>query len=479
MANVLKRTIKGGAYFLASNAVNKVFGFVFVLLCSRYLGPEEFGIFTLGLSVTGIAKNIGSFGLPTTIQRFLSGEGKGMEKLHGAIITLFFLSSLIFSVSLFLISSYVSTEIFNEPKLETVLKIFSVGLSINIGFAIYKGILQSQEKVQKILIGTSVQQVAKVLLIAVIIIWIQDAIAAVVAAEIAIFIALMYLYNCVKKLDLNINFPSKAEISKVLSYSLPLVFVGFSYFLSQQTDRIMLGWLSTSSDVGIYTVSSTLALIMTALHSSLVSIFMPLASAAYRNNDMEELNKAYLFISKWVGSLNGILSLVFTGAGLLILGVFGTEYSHEATYQILLILTVLYFIGTWVGPTGALLQMADGHKIEMYNTAVFLILNIGFNYFFISTYGLIGAAWGTLISGLVRNILQVIEIRYFYSLNVITFNHLILLVLVFTGMTFCYLFANHSLILSIITIFILLLFIVKNITIEEKELINKIIKKNV
>jgi len=481
LSDKIERIVKGGALFLVSNTVTKGLGFIFIVLSSRYLGPVEFGIFTLGLSVSGVAANLGAFGLPATIQRFLSGKvkGKRSQNIYGGILILYVFLSTILALSLFIFSSYISIKIFSEPRLTLVLRVFAVGLIVNIGFNIFKSILQSQEKVKQILIGTSVQGVSKVTFLLVAFIWLQDAFAAALVSQLAWLVALIYLVNKVSNTSLRPSLPTISDIKTVSQYTVPLVFVGFSYFLAQQTDRIMLGWLSTSSDVGIYTVSSALAFVMIILHSSLVSIFMPLASDAYRNNDMDELNKAYRFISKWVGNVNGILSLLFTGAGMILLNIFGTEYATEATYQILVILSFLYFVGTLVGPTGALLQMTDGHKIEMYNTAIYLVLNIVFNYIFILNYGLIGAAWGTLISGLVWNILQVLEIRYYYKLKVVNKGNLKLLIVVTAGMVLCLVYDAYSLYLSALFIGFVILLVFKNVSEEEKQIIMKRIRKYV
>lgn len=477
MSDIIKRTVKGGAYFFSTNVITKVLGFIFVVICSRYLGPHDFGILSLGLSVTGFAKNLGSFGLPTTIQRFLSGGGEvnRSKNIYGSVIFLFLVLSIISSLGLYFLSPTLSNVFFDEPDLELVLKVFAFGLMVEIGFIIFKGVFQSQEQVKEILISSATYSVLRVLLLIVVFIWIQEAFVAAIVTEVSLFVALVYLVSCLKKIPLKIDWPSKKDILKVLSYSLPLVFVGFSYFLAQQTDRIMLGWLSTSSDVGVYTVSSTLAFVMTALHGSLVSIFMPIASKAYRDKNLDKLNETYLFISKWVSSVNGVISLLFAGVGMLLLSIFGSEYSTDVTYQILLILTVLYFVGTWVGPTGALLQMADGHKVEMYNTSIYLVLNIGLNYIFILQFGLIGAAWGTLIAGIVRNLLQVLEIRYYYKLNVINKTNLKLLVLVLGGITLCVTLNNYSLYISLIFICLVVVFVWKNINeMEKKLLIQKI-----
>lgn len=481
MSDIIKRTVKGGSFFFASNTTSSVLGFLFILLSSRILGPVEFGIFSLGLSVSTIVTNIGAFGLPITIQRFLSGEGDGERThyLYGAVILIVIVISLLLSVTLFISARYISVTIFNEEALTNILKIFSVGITFDLALRISKAIIQSQEHVREFLFSTIWRSVFKIVFLVLAILWIRNAIAPAMAMQLAALVAFFYTLHCIREMGLKISLPEKEDVKKILCYSTPLVFVGFGYLIAQQTDRIMLGWLSTSADVGAYTVSSTLAYIMTTLHSSLVAIFLPLASKAYRNRNMDELKKTYLFISKWVSSVNGILALLFAGFGMVLLNFFGTDFANDSNYQILLILTILYFIGTWVGPTGALLQMSDGHKIDMYNTGIYILLNIVFNYVFILNYGLIGAAWGTLLAGIVKSVLQGVEIKYLHKLNVVNSINLILFFIVMGGISLSLFIPSYSMYISLLFIGLLVFFIAKNITPHEKEMIRSSIQKYV
>lgn len=481
MTDTIKRTVKGGTYFFASNTTSSVFGFLFIVLSSRFLSPAEFGIFSLGLSISTVVTNIGSFGIPLTIQRFLSGGGEEerAEHIYGAIVTWSVIIAVLFSVILFVSARYLSTVIFGEPGLTNVLKVFALGLSFDLALRISRATLQSQENIKELLYSTICRSSSKIIFLILVILGIRNAIAPAIAMQLAALVAFLFTLYYVRKTKFKIAKPQKEDLKKVLYYSTPLVFVGFGYLIAQQTDRLMLGWLSTSADVGAYTVSSTLAYVMTTLHSSLVAIFLPLASKAYRNQNMDDLKKTYLFISKWVSSVNGCFALLFAGFGIIFLNIFGTEFSNDSNYQILLILTVLYFLGTWVGPTGALLQMSDRQKVEMYNTGVYLLLNMGFNYVFILNYGLIGAAWGTLIAGIVKSVLQGAEIKYIHKLNVVNSTNLKLFFIVIVGIILSLLIPSYSMYISLLFIGLLVFFIAKNITPHEKEMIRSSIQKYV
>jgi len=384
---------------------------------------------------TGVAQNLAAFGLPNTIQRFLSGEGEDRRsQIYSAVLLIGGGVGALSATGLYIVAPWLSTHVFDEPTLAGPLQILSIGVIAGVGVTLLRAVLQAQEEVRKIVVLDTIRSVGKVVAALLIFAWVQTAAGAAWAVVAAFALGAAVSGHYVQRLDIRPSFQIREmEFRKVLGYSAPLVVVGFSYFLAQQADRLMLGWLSDAEEVGLYTVTSTLAMVMSTLHGSLVSIFMPLASKAYRNNLREEMRDAYLFVSKWVGAVNGAALLAFAGAGLWILGIFGAEYANTTTYHVLVILSTLYFVGTWVGPTGALLQMTDGHRVELVNTTIFVLANIGLNYILIQDYGILGAAMATFASGVLRNTLQVIEIAYWHGFSPFVQKNVVILGLTATG----------------------------------------------
>lgn len=415
---MIERILKGGAGFLSAIMIKRGLGFAFVLVASRLLGPSEFGVLALGLSVMGIFRKVATFGLPSTIQRFLSGKGeeKG-ARLYGVILLVGGGVSVTIGILLYG-TAWTTASVFSEPRLTRPLRILAAALVAGVGFAILRAVLQAQEKIKQIICVDSLCGVTKVGLLLPMFLWRKSASNAAWAVLGSFGASLAFTYHYVRRLAIYPVFDiSRQDIQKVLSYSFPLVIVGFGHFLVQHADRLMLGWLTSSTEVGLYTVTSTLAMVMGILHGSFIAIFKPVTSEAYRNQERQQLRRAYQFVAKWGGTINGIGLLAFVGLGPWILQIVGNAYTGESVYYVLLLLSTMYFLRTWVGPTGALLQMSDGHRIEFTNTLIFITSNIILNYLLIIEYGLIGAAVATLVSGLLLNIIQLIEVKLIHGLT--------------------------------------------------------------
>ena len=445
MASIIERTVRGGAGFFTANVITRGLGFAFIVVASRLLGPDEFGILALALSVFGLVRKFAVFGLPNTIQRFFSGQGENeIERIYAAVVFVGSVGSIIAATGLYVCASWVAVEVFGQPNLVGPLRILALGLTMAVGFEVLRSILQAKERVVDVVWIDLARSTGKILAVTVLfMLGAKSAVGGAWAVVIAFAGASLFAVAKVRELSHRPVFSEAfPQLQQVVGYAAPLVLVGFSYFLAQQADRLMLGWLADTRDVGLYTTTSTLAMTMSTLHIALVSIFMPLASEAYRDGEMGHVRNAYLFISRWMGTVNGAALTVFAGVGHWLLILFGAEYATQATYIVLVILATLYFFGTWAGPTGALLQMTNGHRVELVNSIIFIVANIGFNYLLIPIYGVVGAALATFLSGLMRNVIQLLEIRYWHSVSPLERRNVIVLLLTVVSTGGCFFVDN-------------------------------------
>lgn len=391
----------------------KGLGLVFVWLASIALGSSEFGVLALALSCFGLAVKIAGLGLPTTIQRFLSGDqGAGTSKVFGTISTFSLVTGVAAGLLLFLLAPTLASRVFDEPRLVGPLRILAGGVAILTPYNVARARLRSQELVREHAIGETVRAAGKVAFLGLALLIARSATAGALSVPISGLVAGAVVLLFLRRAEIQgAGSDFKRHLGGLLRYSLPLTFVGLSYFLATQADRLMLGLLGTSSQVGVYTVASSLSQASTVVHGALVMAFMPLASEAYRQSALDRLRDTYRMVGKWAGTFNAVVLLVFVAAGPVILGYFGADFSTAGAYGVLLLLAGLMFLITWIGPTAAVLQMSDGQYIELGNTVVFVVVNILLNLVLIPAYGILGAAGATIVSGLTRNLLQVVEIR--------------------------------------------------------------------
>ena len=347
MSSVIRRTAKGGAGFVVANLINKGAALLFVLVASHLLGVDTFGLLALGLSVVALMQNVALFGLPLAAQRFLSGDGEDDARdIYGTIALLGGCVSLFVSALCFFNAGWIAVSVFEEPDLEPVLKVLSFSLLFGLPYMLSRSVIQAQERVKWIVKTDFIQKSGQIVIAIVLFLAIASvegvALGYVISYAAAFTLALWYLYQLPIKPRFSRISPS---LKKVIHYAAPTTFVSFSYLLAQQADKLMLGILSDATAVGFYTVAVSAGMIISVMHSSLVSVFMPIASQAYRENDTESLQLSYAFVSKWLGAFGGVVVLLFMGYGMWLLSIFGAEYANADTYQVLMLISLPAFSG--------------------------------------------------------------------------------------------------------------------------------------
>jgi O-antigen/teichoic acid export membrane protein len=200
------------------------------------------------------------------------------------------------------------------------------------------------------------------------------------------------------------------EFRKLLRFSLPLLFVGFSYVLLGQTDRIMLGYFKASKDLGIYSAAATISQQAGLVTYSFGCIFCPIISDLYNRNEFGQFEKLYKTVTRWIVSLNLVLLILLILFSKQIMGIFGSEFTSG--WLVLVVLSSVHLVGYSAGGAlvGYVLQMSGKQDVELINAIVMLILNIALNFWLIPIYGTLGAAMATGASYAVINIARIVEV---------------------------------------------------------------------
>jgi len=192
----------------------------------------------------------------------------------------------------------------------------------------------------------------------------------------------------------------------MLKMAKPLLFVSASSLLLSSVDVLMLGWLSDSSNVGLYTVAARLVLFIAFFLQITNAAISPKIAIFYSKNQFKEMNLMVKQVTFWLIIIGVISMFFFIFLGKPILGLWGDDFKDA--YFCLIILCFGQFINISTGCSGVLLIMSGHQKVFSYISGFFLILNLILNYFLIIRYDIIGAAIATTIVISGENIVRVI-----------------------------------------------------------------------
>ena len=326
-------------------------------------------------------------------------EDKG--RIKGTIISALKITlplSVVFAVILFWYAGWISIHVFHDADLTSILRIFSIAIPFSVLTSnLLSATVGFQDMRYRVYTENIFQEPLKLTAIVILLLLGLGVVGAawgwVIAILVMPFIAFYFLEKKV--------FPVfKTEVKAVsvdkelFAFSFPLLFAGIAGMVMGWTDTLMLGYFSSTADVGIYNAALPTAQLIRGIPAAFAAIFFPVVSELYARNKIEDLRRTYSVVTKWMLSLIfpiSLLALLFPDKIIKIL--FGAEYIAGATA--LSILVFGFMIGAAVGPTGATLQTYGKTKTVMMVNYIGAAINFGLNFLLIPIYGVNGAAVAT------------------------------------------------------------------------------------
>jgi len=407
----------GSSIIVFGFAIGAVLQYLMKVVLARFLGPESYGVFVQGLSISAATATIALFGFHMSIPRFMSYyRGKKEESLiENSVVTSFYIVvpfSLLLSALLYFLSGWLSVSVFNEPSLTVPLKFFSLTvLPLSLFYFTIALMRGMQNAKYKILLDDVLFSGTELLLIAVFLVAGYELSGAIYAYIISLGIVLLACYYLYRKVaDRGIFSASELVPRKLLSFSWPLFIISVLLLSNKWSDIIMLGWLTESIEVGIYDVAFAIAGILTFLLSSLNYMFMPVVSEMYGKGNLSQIMEVYSTSTRWI--VAATLPIV---AGMLVFPeemletLFGASYMVGATSLSVLALGFFYHIA--VGPAGMILLSIGKTKQFMIGTAVITVFDLVLNFLLIPTYGMLGAAIATTLGFVAGNTVYLIFVK--------------------------------------------------------------------
>jgi len=421
--DLTKRVARGSGLVFAGNIVGKIVSFVLQILLSRVLGRAAYGLYTLGFTVLRFAREVASLGLQGGIVRFGAEEWgqKDLSKLKGTFLasfTIAFGSGVVLGTMLYLGSDWLAGTAFSDAELAPVLRMFAIALPF---YALQYVTSRAARSLQNMLADVSIGVVAQPLfnLIGVAIAFglgysLSGVLVALVASTVAS--AGLGLYLVARLVPALFDGVSATyQVRSLLVFSAAAFGSSLASLMLDQADRLMLGFLATSEDVGVYNAAALLATQVRFVLTAVSATFTPVISDLYHKGHLEELQRLFATTTRWIITLSLPVVLVLLLFPEELLGLYGPDFRVGAS--MLLVLAPAMFINGGVGAAGLMLQMSDHERIALANNVLLAVLNVVLNWWMITAYGPIGAALATGLSVALVNLLKLAEVRYLLGMQ--------------------------------------------------------------
>lgn len=417
--NGLISIIKGAGVILSGKVLARGLGFIGQILIIRSLSPAQFGEISLAFTVATMASTLLLLGIPEGITRLISAnEEQAAEYITGGLL-LSSLAGIVGAIIIYLLRQKIAF-LMDKPVLMNLVGVFLIyvivrpfansSIGVLRGFQMYKPIILSQKLLPKIISIT--------LFLGASIIGFEYWGAIIYWAGAPLFVSLFSSYYIYKKTSFSsIEYDEIKNCTKnLVLFSWPLALQTGFVLLMSHLDILMIGYFSSSSDVGLYRSVQPLAVIALLLLTSIVFVYLPVATQYYTKNNFKALKIIYSISTKWVVhfSLPVIVILVFFSDDVITI-FYGTSYTPAALP--LSVLAISAFLRIFVGPNGATIKAINKTRVDLFSSILGVFINGTLNILLIPRYGIIGAAIATTLGFLSFNSAELIVIYIETGIN--------------------------------------------------------------
>lgn len=425
----LKTTVKSSTLVLFGMMISILLWFVAKILVVRSTTKEEFGIYSIAVAVAGMLSVLGSLGVQDGIARFIPiflGENReeDADSMSGAAIKLSLISGLFSFGVLFLLSDTIARYVFYKPEIEASIKVIAIFVPCSVVANVVGGIFRGHNIMTPKVYILDMGQPFFFLVLVVIFSSLNLPFISIVyayAAGMAIVCVVAVIYLS-KRLRLK---PFASRVGRygreLLEFSAPLLVAMVLAIALSWCDTIMLGRYTNASKVGVYNIAMSLAKLLIFPLGATEFAFMPIAGELYAKKQLGELNKTYQVLTKWNFSATlPIFFVLFFFPETTITFLFGSRFIDASAA--LRILSICFLFHAFLGTNGVLM-IVIGRSKDLFLVSLFgTLLDVVLNYVLIKIYGygVIGAAFATLVSYFMLNIIISLILYRISGINPLT-----------------------------------------------------------
>jgi len=431
----MKDLVKIGKEFRINffgSLIGMALNYLWLIILTRFLSPDDYGLFVLGQAVVNLALIFVLFGTHRALDRFIpfyqsAGEPGKTKALITRLFSLALFLSLLVSTIVFFCSDFIALIIFKKPGLPGVMEIIVLSIPL---LAFIQLVVYTFIGYKELRYSIYIQQFATPLL------YIITGSVVFAAGYSLLGWTWMYILSLGGAASLgaiffhrHIGHPlkkvKKASISfsKILNYSWPLSINSIMLLFMGQIDFLFLGYYRSSTEVGVYRVYIYLAVILALVMQSFAKIYKPVISEQIARHNPSRVNFVFKRVSKWIFIINAFGLMIFLIFGHDIIRIFFTE-KYMVAPAALLIFVAGRFVNSAFGPEGMTLEAFGNTKLLMINSLIMVAANLGLDFWLVPKHGIYGAAIATSVSGILGGAAGLIEIYWLYRIQPYSLHHL-------------------------------------------------------
>jgi O-antigen/teichoic acid export membrane protein len=378
-----------------------------------------------------LASSLCRVGLPDGLLRFVAirvGEGN-LSKVKGSIlfsIAVTAAASIAVSALLFVLAGPLSTDVFKQPEFAPYVRWIAATLPFFAVMILLLNATQALKRMDLVVLSRDFIQPLSMIAAGVVLFYFMRSSDSFLAAQLASMViafgtSIYFLVRACPGLGA-VRSVAFDDWKVLLAFSLPIAGADVLHYLFRWSDTLLLSFLSSPSEVGVYNAALRTTLLLNLLAVSVNSLYAPIIADHQNHGRHQEIQAILATLARWCLTL--ALPIVFA-MGLLseeILSLWGTEFVAGSTALKALAASQLIFITSNL--FAFTLLMCGRQYLELGNVAFVAFVNIAANLIMIPRYGITGAALSMLLSQAIGFFLRLVEVRCALGLRLYTSTYL-------------------------------------------------------
>ena len=408
------KELKNSAIYLIPVLFSALLPLITLPIFTRILTPDDYGVWGLSQVYASFVIGIANFGLTVGYERNFFEYKEVKEKLSLLYSTLLFviISFVSFGLITFVLKEQISKWIIGSSEYSDILFLTYCAtgiMSLKLYFLIYLKNTKNAKEFTKYTITESILAVTVSLFL---VVYKHVGIIGLVWGQLigSVITIVILSYNFMRMASPTFN---GKLLNQSLKISIPLTPRMFFGLINSQFDKYMIGLLSNVSGVGVFNIGQKVANITFTFMTSIQNVFSP---EVYKRmfEDGEEAKKSigsYLTPFVYVSISIGFVISLFSEEIIMLL----TPVSFHKAIDIVIIFSMLY--GTYFFGKQPQLVFMKKTYITSILTLVSIGINIAINIPFITKWGVMGAAWGSLLAGIISGSISFAISQYHYKIE--------------------------------------------------------------
>ena len=389
------------AWYGIGNLVVRLVSFILLPLYSNLIPIEQFGIYSLMMSVYAISGVFYHFGMNASLTNFYLKENDESERkiIFSTIVNAIIILGLILTVIAFSISSFLTNNILGSSEYSILLILLFIIIFVetvsNCILQLFKTLELSKKVVMYLFVGAIVNLLLNIWFVYGLGMGIKGIIYAHLLTTIVVFILLLPLVKGSYTFRID-----KKILTSAIIFSLPLFISGIFSSGMDVADRFILDHFLGKKEVGEYSFAYRLAMITNIFVISFRAAWMPYALNKYKEGNYRE-NFGKILIKVLAIGVFILLTVSFFADDLFNIKLFGKNLFNPI-YKTGLIILPYVVIGYIFNSLASFYSLYPFTANKSYHFLISdglgIISNLALNFILIPIYGLLGAGIATSVS---------------------------------------------------------------------------------